>query len=75
MIIPHIIDQFIWNKIVHEKGAGPKGIKIRQITTKTLEPKILELVDNPTFKKNAEELAGKMKNEDFTEDFYRVITE
>lgn len=30
MIIPHIIDQFVWDKIVNDLGAGPGGIKIWQ---------------------------------------------
>lgn len=30
MIIPHLIDQFVWNRIVTEKGAGPKGVIIRE---------------------------------------------
>ena len=36
MIIPHIIDQFVWNKIIYNIGAGPKGIKVDKITTKNL---------------------------------------
>ena len=43
MIIPHIIDQFTWNKIIHEKGLGPLGMKVSKLTTAKLEPKLLEL--------------------------------
>jgi len=35
MIIPHIIDQFIWNNIVFEKGVGPRGIKISSHPSKS----------------------------------------
>jgi UDP:flavonoid glycosyltransferase YjiC (YdhE family) len=75
MIIPHIIDQFVWNKIVCNLGVGPKGIKIGKITTKNLEPRILELVDNSSFKIKAEQVANQMANEDFKEELYKSIVE
>ena len=59
MIIPHIIDQFVWNKIIYVLGAGPKGIKIGKITTRNFEPKILELVNKGSFKKKVEQLASQ----------------
>ena len=75
MIIPHIIDQFVWNKIIYNMGAGPKGIRIDKITTKNLELKILELVNNTSFKKKAEKVAGQMGKEDFREELYNSIVE
>ncbi len=75
MIIPHIIDQFVWNKIIYNMGAGPKGIKIGKITTKNLEPKILELVNNSSFKKKAEQVASQMGKENFREEIYKSIIE
>ncbi len=75
MIIPHIIDQFVWNKIIDKMGAGPKGIRIDKLTTKNLEPKILELVNNTSFKKKAEQVAGQMGKEDFREELYNSIVE
>ena len=75
MIIPHIIDQFVWNKIIYSKGAGPKGIKIGRITKKKLEPKILELVNNHSFKRKAEQVANQMAKEDFREELYNSIVE
>ena len=73
MIIPHIIDQFIWNELINEMGAGPKGIKIDRINTKNLEPKILELVNNTSFKKKAEQAAIQMRAEDLKEKLYTSI--
>ena len=75
MIIPHIIDQFVWNKIIYNMGAGPEGIKIDKMTTKTLEPKILELVNNSSFKKKAEQVASQIEKEDFREEVHRTIIE
>jgi sterol 3beta-glucosyltransferase len=75
MIIPHIIDQFVWNKIIHNIGVGPKGIKIGKISSKNLEPKILKLVNNNSFRKKAEQLASQMKKENFREEIYKSIIE
>jgi len=75
MIIPHIIDQFVWNKIIYDMGAGPKGVKVGKITKKNLELKILELVNNTSFKKKAEQVANQMKKEDFKEELYNSIVE
>jgi len=75
MIIPHIIDQFVWNNIIDTMGAGPKGIKIGKITTKNLEPKILELLNNSSFKEKAEQVASQMEKEDFREELYNSIVE
>ena len=73
MIIPHIIDQFVWNGINYKKGAGPKGIRIDKITSRNLEPKIMELMHNPDFKKNALQLKEQMEREDFREELYQTI--
>ena len=73
MIIPHIIDQFVWNRIIYNMGAGPKGIKIGKITTKNLEPRILELVNNTSFKKIAEKVASQMEKENFREDDVDIL--
>ena len=64
MIIPHIIDGL---------GAGPKGIKIGNISKRNLEPKILELMNNASFKKNAEKIRETMRKDDYCEELYRAI--
>jgi UDP:flavonoid glycosyltransferase YjiC (YdhE family) len=56
-------------------GAGPKGIKIGKITTENLEPKILELISNSTFKKKAEQIAREMEQENFREGLCQAIFE
>lgn len=75
MIIPHIIDQFVWDKIIYEMGAGPRGIKVGKISRKNMEPKILELVNNNAFKGKAEQIASQMEKEDFREEIHKAIVE
>jgi len=75
MIIPHVVDQFVWDKIIYDLSVGPRGIKISKITTKNLEPKILELENNSSYKKEAEQVASQMEREDFREELYNSIVE
>jgi UDP:flavonoid glycosyltransferase YjiC (YdhE family) len=73
MIIPHIIDQFVWNNIVYDLGFGPKGVKIDKITQKILEPKILDLVNNNSYKEKAEQVAHQMRTENLREVIYQSV--
>ena len=73
MIVPHIIDQFVWNRIIHRLGAGPRGPGINKFTKNNLEPRILELINNDSYKKKAEQLAKQMAGEDYTEELYKFI--
>jgi UDP:flavonoid glycosyltransferase YjiC (YdhE family) len=75
MIIPHIIDQFAWNGIIADLGAGPKGVKISNINTGNLEPRILDLMNKPSYKKRAEEIANQMSQEDLKDKLYETIIE
>lgn len=75
MIIPHIIDQYLWNDLISDLGVGPKGIAINKITKQNLEPKILDLFQNDSYKKKALQLSEEMKKEDSREKLYKTITE
>jgi len=75
MIIPHFMDQFVWDKIISELGAGPKGVKISRITNKNLEPKILKLLNNRSFKEKSAKIGNQMKKEDFVDELYKTIIE
>jgi UDP:flavonoid glycosyltransferase YjiC (YdhE family) len=63
MIIPHILDQHVWNDIIFQQGLGPKGFPVKKLTAKRLEEKLHQLLDNPAYKDRAMELAGKMQKE------------
>jgi sterol 3beta-glucosyltransferase len=74
LIIPHIIDQFLWNKILAKLGAGPIGIEIGKITPTNLEPLILDLINNSSYKDQTKKIAQQMEQEDFREELYEAIT-
>ncbi|MFY0599958.1 MAG: glycosyltransferase family 1 protein [Cyclobacteriaceae bacterium] len=73
LIIPHIIDQFFWNRIVNDLGVGPKGMSITKINSQNLEPLILDVFQNEKYKKRALELASQMKEEDHREELFDFI--
>ena len=75
LIIPHIIDQYVWNKIVFEKGVGPLGIDVSRIDVKNLEPKIRDLYINKSYKENAEKIGMEIRNESFRAEICKMIIE
>ena len=44
LILPHIADQFLWNKLIHKAGMGPLGFPIKKFTLTRFEEKVLELL-------------------------------
>ena len=44
LILPHIADQFLWNKLIHKAGIGPLGFPIKKFTANSFEEKVLELL-------------------------------
>lgn len=75
MAIPHFIDQFVWDTLIDELGVGPSGIKVSKMTRKNLEPKILELLSNKSYKENSERIGKQLKKEDYKEELYQSIIE
>lgn len=73
MIIPHIIDQFVWNNIISNKGAGPKGIAVNKLTHHNLKPLIADLANNETYKHQAQKIAHRMREEDWKKALYDFI--
>jgi sterol 3beta-glucosyltransferase len=73
MIIPHIIDQFLWNDVVHKLGAGPKGQSIGKVNRDRLARDIKDLWNNPSYKAQAEQISVHMKTEDFTQQLRQLI--
>lgn len=73
LIVPHIIDQFVWDKRLATLGVGPRGVKINHLSTERLEPKILDLLNNDAYKATAQQIAGEMADEAFEEELYQTI--
>ncbi|GMO20095.1 MAG: glycosyltransferase [Spirochaetaceae bacterium] len=63
LVVPMIIDQFYWAYRTGVLGLGPGAVKIKNVTKKTLEPKIFDLITNSNYKKNAKLLGEKIRGE------------
>ena len=37
LIIPHIADQYLWNRLIHNSGHGPLGFPIKSFNTSNLK--------------------------------------
>ena len=74
LVIPHIIDQFLWSTFVESLGAGPSGLAISKLTEKKLEPRLLDLYQNETYKIKAKELGDKICKEDWEDELIEMIT-
>ena len=68
MIIPHIIDQYVWNEKNVELGTGPKGPAINKINYDKLKSLVEDLWSNKNYKSRAAELSMQMKNENMEEE-------
>lgn len=73
LIIPHIIDQFMWRNVVHDLGVGPKGIAIKKMNKKGLERKLLDLYQNTVYKESAKQISEQMKEENYSNQLYEFI--
>ena len=60
LIIPHIIDQFMWGDLLLRKKVSPDTIPINKLNHKKLKDAISELWFNETYKYNAEILSNEM---------------
>ncbi len=73
LIIPHILDQFLWNQTIARLGAGPKGMPIKQLTAARLEPKLLDLWNKAAYKENARRISQQMQAEQFEDALYEAV--
>ncbi len=74
LVIPHIVDQYVWNKLVYKKGLGPLGMDISKITVDNLTANILDLINNQAYKDMAQQLSVEMQREDFANQLCATIT-
>jgi len=63
LIIPHIVDQFYWNKVVARRGMGPLGVKIKRLDAQAFTQLLLDLRETSAYAETARNLAAKMAGE------------
>ncbi|MEF2174959.1 MAG: glycosyltransferase [Candidatus Absconditabacteria bacterium] len=73
MIIPHIVDQFLFNNIISSNKFGPKGLPINKLNYNQLEKLILDLYATKSYKSNVQNISQIMQNENFTDKLISFI--
>ena len=63
LIVPHIVDQFFWNRIIEKRGLGPLGTSIHNLDAGKFEIALKDFWTNPEYAVNATEIASKIKLE------------
>ncbi|UZD23616.1 glycosyltransferase [Algoriphagus halophytocola] len=63
MIMPHIIDQYFWNRIIVKRGLGPLGPSIHDLDEVDFERALLDFWQNPTYKSTAKTISDQLKQE------------
>jgi UDP:flavonoid glycosyltransferase YjiC (YdhE family) len=64
IVIPHIIDQFIWGQKVYELGVGPKPIERAKLTPEILFQAVRQVMDNEELRQKAAGLGERIRSED-----------
>ncbi|PZX53924.1 UDP:flavonoid glycosyltransferase YjiC (YdhE family) [Algoriphagus ratkowskyi] len=63
MIVPHIIDQYFWNRIIAERQLGPLGTSIHGLDAEKFEIALIDFWRNPVYAKNALKLSETIQTE------------
>ena len=63
MVVPLILDQHYWGYRVAKLGVGPDYIHIARISRQELEQRVVDLMTNPVYKKNAADLGSRIRGE------------
>jgi sterol 3beta-glucosyltransferase len=64
LVIPHIIDQFIWGQRVHELGVGPEPIPRKKLTAERLAEALEQAVHHTPYHQKAAALGALIRAEE-----------
>lgn len=73
LVVPHILDQSYWSRTISGLHLGPKGIPIKKLDEKIFERRLLDLMNNPSYKNNAAIINEKLKTETDIARLYNMI--
>lgn len=73
MPVPLLLDQFYWSHRAQELGLGPGMVKIKSVSRKQLERKVVDLMTNASYKEKAHSLGILIRGEDGIENICRHI--
>jgi len=74
LVVPHIIDQFVWSDILNKKGLAPKGVAIKDIDHSKFKISLADMYNNPDYKTSVIQASQDMNNENFQDELYEFLT-
>ena len=75
LVIPFIIDQYLWGNLVAEKGVGPKPIARKDLTVEKLSAALRLLYRDSAMNENAQKIGATIRTEDGVGTAVRLINE
>lgn len=73
LVVSHILDQPYWSKTISDLRLGPVGLSIKKLSKEKFELKLLDLLQNSTYKTNATMISEKVKAESNIDMLYEMI--
>ncbi len=73
LIIPHIADQFFWNRRLNEMGLGPLGLFIKRLNAANLHPLLQDLYTNPRYYQRAKEVGDDLRQENGKSQLFELL--
>lgn len=75
LIVPHIMDQYFWNRLIQTKGLGPLGTSIHNFDSTKFEKALQDFWTNPTYVTNAKSISLKMDHEADPQTLIKLLTQ
>jgi sterol 3beta-glucosyltransferase len=72
-VMPFLFDQFYWGDRTAALGAGPARLPFRSMNSDKLSKKIMDLVENNSYRSGAEALASDLRKENGVEQAVQII--
>ena len=73
MVAPILLDQFYWREKVKKLGLGPGKVKIKGVSKKHLEKKVVDLVTNNEYKEKAKSMGLLIRKEEGLQNLCQFI--
>jgi sterol 3beta-glucosyltransferase len=75
IVVPHIIDQFLWAQEVEKLGAGPQPIPRKELTAERWAAALTEAVQNTEMRAKAWKISEQIRSEDGIKTAIQLIGE
>jgi UDP:flavonoid glycosyltransferase YjiC (YdhE family) len=75
LIIPFVVDQFHWAKIVYRLGCGPKPLPVKRFSKERFQEAVQQLLNTESFRIESKKLSEKIEQENGVQQFINTFQE